>query len=520
MPQLRAGEWQYSQSEVMPYQADITTRAEDKPGHKPVKEYKLPKWVWHPAAPERKLIVEKSAYEGMASAGHRNVDLWNIAHVAAYHDDLKLLSLATPEECREPNKWGNTPAHMCGMGQHPYGASLCVLYELVQMGAADVEQFNFQHQTPWHIAQRMQKPGTMKAYEKVLLKGGKPPMYEEKKEAQLRKRGKFARTTNVDPLMPIGDGPSSLPVCLVFPGQGAQMVGMLKTLKDLPPVKAMLEKANDILGYDLLELCLNGPEEKLVETQYCQPAIYVASLAALEQLKQDDPEKVDKAMAVAGLSLGEYTALTVAGVWDFETGLEVVKCRAEAMDYEVTKPDSPAQAMISIAGLPEETVEQLCKDQATGGTICQIANYLFPKGFSVAGDKKAITALETTANEAGALQAKLVKTGGAFHTAFMQGAKDAILEKLAEVEEKMSKPRRQVYMNVTAQPIGPSTPVHEIIRLLGEQLVSPVKWEQSMNQAIADGLEEFYECGPNKQLKAMMKRINPKVHDKTYNVSA
>jgi len=479
--------------------------------------YRLPKWVYHPDMPQKQIIVEKTDYYGMATDGSRNFENWNVAHVAAYHDDLKLLSLATVEQCKEPNRWGMTPTHMTGMGQHPYGPSLAVLYELVQMGVADPESVNHAEQTPWHICQRMHKVNNLKKFEKVLLKGHKPEHYDLFKEAHLRPRGKFARVPG-DLDIDVASA-----VCLVFPGQGSQYAGMLKSLKDLPAVKGMLSTAKDILGYDILDIMLNGPEEKLSETRFCQPAVYIADLAAVEQLKQDDPMAVSDCKAMAGLSLGEYSALTVAGVFDFETGLKLVKERGEAMDFEATKPGGPRQGMISIAGLSEETVNELCREVRTatkGGEVCQIANHLFPNGFSVSGHSEALSALEEKANDAGALQAKILKTSGAFHTPLMQGAKDHLMSQLQVHKSKMSSPRCTIYMNTTGQTIGPDTSPDEIIQLLGQQLVSPVLWRQSMELAIQDGCKEFYECGPSKQLKSMMKRIDATVQQKMVNVLA
>lgn len=295
---------------------------------------------------------------------------------------------------------------------------------------------------------------------------------------------------------------------------------MIKALQSLEPVQAMLTKANDILGYDLLDICLNGPEDKLSQTKFCQPALYVAGLAAWEQLKVDQPEKASKFMSVAGLSLGEYTALTAAGVFDFETGLKLVKARGEAMEYETTKPSAPKQSMLSVAGLEESVLQKLCKESVKSGEVCKIANYLFPKGFSVAGDAAAIARLEPKVKDAGALQAKILKTSGAFHTSIMAGAKDSLLQTLRSMKDQMQSPSCKVYMNITAEAIDKNTSVDDIIEMLGKQLVSPVLWEQSMVKAIKDGCQEFFECGPSKQLKAMMKRIEPKAFEKMSNVQA
>jgi [acyl-carrier-protein] S-malonyltransferase len=527
MPLLRAGEWVYEQGEIDVRAKDQAVKVENKVGHRPFATYNLPQWVKNPEVPTQRRAVEQQDYFGMAADGQRNFENWNVAHVAAVHDDLKLLSYATLEQCKEPNKWGMTPTHMCGLGQHPYGPSLNVLYELVSMGVADPEAVNHANQSPWHICNRMHKTANLKKYEKVLLQGKKPEGYDKKKEAELKLRGKFARSLAPAAPAPAGAladvalGP--LPVCIVFPGQGSQYVGMMKTLKELPVVADMLERANSILGFDLMELMLNGPEDKLAQTNYCQPAMYVAGLAALEQLKIDDPEKVERCMAMAGLSLGEYTALTAAGVLDFETGLKIVKERGEAMDYETKKEGAVKQSMMSVAGLSQSVVDSLCEEIVAGlgqGEVCQIANFLFPNGFSVAGTTGAVAQLETKAKDAGALQAKLLKTSGAFHTPIMAGAKDRVLAALESARSTMRPPKMPIYMNCTAKTIGPDTPVSEIIRLLGDQLVSPVRWEQSMKAAIQDGCTTFYECGPNKQLKAMMKRIDPKIQEKMTSVPA
>jgi len=527
MPLLRAGDWVYDQGEVPPALKNEEVKAENKPGHRPISSYNLPKWVYHPETPGPRIVVTKDDFYGMAADGNRNYANWNVAHVAAVHDDLKLLSLATLEQCKEPNKWGMTPAHMCGMGQHPYGPSLSVLYALVEMGVVDPEAVNHADQTPWHICQRMHKSVNLKKFEKVLLTGKKPDNYDKLLETQLRPRGKFARPrqavdmgTGGQQAAAVEDIGSSVPTCLVFPGQGSQFVGMMKSVKDLDVVQDMLRKADAILGYDILDLMLNGPEEKLARTMYCQPAMYIAGLAAVEQLKLDEPEQVARCQALAGLSLGEYTALTVAGVFDFETGLRIVKARAEAMEFETTREGAPEQSMMSVAGLSEEKVAALCRECVGGkaGEVCQIANFLFPKGFSVAGTKASVMALEQKAMDAGALQAKILKTSGAFHTSVMAGAKQNLVSELEQVKASMRPPRCKVYMNTTAQAIGPETPVKDILHLLGEQLVSPVRWEQSMQLAIKDGCTSFIECGPGKQLKAMMKRIDPKANEKMTNV--
>jgi [acyl-carrier-protein] S-malonyltransferase len=319
----------------------------------------------------------------------------------------------------------------------------------------------------------------------------------------------------------------------MFPGQGSQYVGMMKELAKLEVVKELLEKARPILGYDILDICVNGPVDKLSKTVHCQPAMFISGLAAYYKLMEEEPQKAKNCTAMAGLSLGEYTALVAAGVMTFEEGLSLVKVRAEAMEAEANPPaiegpmgmkmeSGKKQLMCSIAGLDQSKVEELCAQSAAKGQVCQIANHLFPKGFACAGHGPAIEKLETVAKEAGALQAKILETSGAFHTPLMSGARTKLVAKLEEVKKTMKPPKCAVYLNVDAKPIGGPTPFNadKLVEMMGDQLTNAVMWEQSMKAVIADGCTEFIECGPSKQLKAMMKRIDPKMVNNTTNVLA
>merc|ERR1712187_348629 len=158
-------------------------------------------------------------------------------------------------------------------------------------------------------------------------------------------------------------------------------------------VKEMLDKAKDILGYDILQICLEGPESKLEETKYCQPAMFIGGLAGLEKLREEKPDRVDRAAIMAGLSLGEYTALCAAGVMSFEDGLKLVKLRGEAMQEAA---QTGKQLMLSVAGLEKPKLDPLVKECAKMGAdeVCQISNSLFPGGYSIGGTEKAINALK------------------------------------------------------------------------------------------------------------------------------
>lgn len=316
---------------------------------------------------------------------------------------------------------------------------------------------------------------------------------------------------------PASSNSDTLPVGLLFPGQGSQYVKMLSEVKELPGVKDMLATAQGILGYDVLKLCLEGPEEKLEQTKFCQPAMYIGGLAGLELLKQENAAAASKPQAVAGLSLGEYTALTVAGVFDFETGLKLVKLRGEAMQEAA---EATPQKMISVAGLERGILDKLCKESLSGpDDVCQVANFLFPNGFSCAGSASATDKLlDKAAKTDGCLQAKALKTSGAFHTGFMKPAREKLLSALKECEPKMKPPSCEVYMNLTGQKIQAGTPVSQIVDMLGDQLTNCVMWEPAMKAMIKDGINEFYECGPMKQLKAMMKRIDADAWKKTQNI--
>jgi len=313
--------------------------------------------------------------------------------------------------------------------------------------------------------------------------------------------------------------PGGAPCCLMFPGQGSQYVGMLKEMKDEPAVKEMLDKAKDILGWDVLDLCLNGPEEKLEQTKYCQPCMFIGGLAGREKLRKDKADMADNPSFVAGLSLGEYTALCVAGVFSFEDGLKLVKLRGEAMEEAANTGGK--QLMLSVAGLEGDKLKALCaealKEEGDGAT-CSVSNALFPNGYSCGGTEKAINILKDKAEKAGALQAKVLKTGGAFHTALMQPAQTKLNEALEEAKAKMSPPKFTIFMNATANAVPAGGSVDKIIENLKMQLTSSVLWEPSMQRVIKQGCTEYYECGPMKQLKAMMKRIDQKVWKTTYNV--
>ncbi len=288
----------------------------------------------------------------------------------------------------------------------------------------------------------------------------------------------------------------------LFPGQGAQSVGMARELTEtLPAAKALFDEAAEILGYDILGLCINGPAERLNETDASQPAIFVASLAALESLKATTPEAVLKVAATAGLSLGEYTALVFAGAISFREALQVVKARGEAMQAAALATPS---GMIAVLGLEPSEVAVLAAEARSAGTL-EIANLLCPGNTVVSGTLAALDAFEQICLTRGGIRTARLAVAGAFHTVLMKPADDRLAEALAKVT--IQSPRIPVWSNVDAKPhIDPA----EIRPLLVKQVLSPVLWEATIRGLIATGVDKFYEIGPGRVLAGLLKRVNRK----------
>jgi [acyl-carrier-protein] S-malonyltransferase len=291
-------------------------------------------------------------------------------------------------------------------------------------------------------------------------------------------------------------------IALLFPGQGAQTVGMGRAWADAhPAARALFDRAGDILGYDLAQLCFEGPADLLDTTVHSQPALFVAGLAAVEVLRATSPGTVEAAQGAAGLSLGEYTALVFAGAMDFESGLRVVERRGEAMQAAA---DAIPSAMVSILGLDREQVEAAC-DQARQGDVLQIANFLCPGNIVVSGHNAACERVADVARAAGAMKAVPLAVAGAFHTPIMQPAVAHLASALAGVSVR--RPRIPVVSNVDARPHDEP---EEIRALLVQQVVQPVRWEDSMRYLLAEGFDHFYEVGPGRVLRGLMKRIDRK----------
>ncbi|WP_417735640.1 ACP S-malonyltransferase [Rosistilla oblonga] len=290
----------------------------------------------------------------------------------------------------------------------------------------------------------------------------------------------------------------------LFPGQGAQSVGMCRDLIEQKPVaREVFDRASAILGYDLADVCLAGPEERLSATEYSQPALFVSSIAAVEVLRAEQSEVVEKATVAAGLSLGEYTAVCFAGALDFESAVRLVQRRGQAMQAAA---DAVESGMSSVLGMDAEKLAALCEQVAEPGEVLQIANLLCPGNIAVSGHKTALARLEPAAAEAGAMKVVPLSVAGAFHTPLMASAVEALTEALAEmpiVEAKIP-----VVSNVDA---SAHTSPDEIRSLLARQVVNPVRWEDSVRQMIADGTEGFLEVGAGRVLRGILRRIDRKM---------
>jgi len=282
---------------------------------------------------------------------------------------------------------------------------------------------------------------------------------------------------------------------LLFAGQGAQTVGMGKDLADnFPTAKAWFDRANAALGYDLASICFNGPDAELTKTENAQPGIFLVSWICFELLKEKFPAvKFD---ATAGLSLGEFTALTAAGAMSFEDGLRVVRQRGKFMQEAC---DTTKGGMAAVIGLDEAPTREVC---AQAGVV--LANLNCPGQLVISGEEEKILQACDLAKAKGARRAIPLPVAGAYHSPLMASAQPKLAAELATA--KFSAPRVPVISNVTAQAHG-----SDISARLVEQVTSSVRWEESMRALLAQGFTRFIELGPGTALSGFMKRIDKNV---------
>ena len=285
----------------------------------------------------------------------------------------------------------------------------------------------------------------------------------------------------------------------VFPGQGAQFVGMGKDLYDNNTLaKELFEKANDILGYRITDIMFDGTDEQLTQTKVTQPAVFLHSVISALCMGDDFQPSM-----VAGHSLGEFSALVAAGALNFEDGLKLVYARAMAMQKAC---EAAPSTMAAIVGLPDEKIEEICAEVSKDGHVVVPANYNCPGQLVISGNIDAINEACDKIKAAGAKRALPLKVGGAFHSPLMQPAKDELQAAIENTEFNV--PRCPVYQNVDGKPY---TEPAAIKANLIAQLTSGVRWTSCVQNMIADGADDFTECGPGKALQGMIGRIDKNV---------
>jgi len=538
--------------------------AENRPGHKAFLEYNLPTWVKHPLThPFSGIFMDVHTFAYKAKSGGMdglgNATCRSPAHVAAIFGDLEMLASCSRAELNAQDVNGETPTHFAVKSGSSWAVQWLTEKNNVETTTADNKGFT-PEELIWtypnnHMVEldylasaekgELNEKKNLAAQEYKLKKWrceGLDPMIEEFLERnKAKQRYHMFKTGDYEMPYPLptssevaerGDLPAAatrrppskgkppLPVAMVFPGQGSQYVGMLKDCMDLSRVKEMLEIAQDVTGEDLRKICLEGPEEKLSQTVNCQPIMFIAGLAAMEVMKKTNKEEVQRCQAVAGLSLGEYTAVCAAGVLDFEDCLRLVSIRAKAMQ---SATELVPQSMCSVAGFDRATLDKHIKEaksmELDPEPVCQIANFLFPVGFTVGGTKNTIDKLCQLAVKARALQARVVKVGGGFHTPLMAPAQQELSDAIDSMLPKMKPPRCAIYFNVNGKKVDAGTPPKEFADLMKRQLTNEVLWEPTIKQMIMDGVRDFYEVGPLKQLKSMIKRIDQDAFKRTENIS-
>lgn len=286
-------------------------------------------------------------------------------------------------------------------------------------------------------------------------------------------------------------------VAFVFPGQGSQYVGMGRDLyENSIAARGLFDKADSLLGISLSKLCFEGPEDELRQTKVQQPAIFVHSVVLTRLLQSIEPDMV------AGHSLGEYSALVCAGALSFEDGLKLVQLRGELMQKACQ--ENPG-TMAAIVGLEAGVVDEICREASNVG-IVQSANFNSPGQIVISGSIAGVRKAMELAKGRGARIVKELAVSGAFHSPLMRSAEEGLRKGLEEA--RISDVHLPVYANVTAKPVRRAD---DIRKLLSTQIMSPVRWEESISNMIRDGATKLVEVGPGEVLQGLIKRIDRSV---------
>ncbi|KAK1117632.1 hypothetical protein K0M31_015805 [Melipona bicolor] len=300
---------------------------------------------------------------------------------------------------------------------------------------------------------------------------------------------------------------------LLFPGQGTIKVGMVKKYMNYPGAKKLFEITNEITNYDLLKLCLNGPQKELNRTEFNQAATVVSSLVALEKIRAEDPKVFETCVATAGYSVGEITALILSGIITFEDGIRLAWTRGKAMQHA---SNLVPQGMLSVVYTPKTQLSKVCteaenwaRDMGIENPICRTAIFLCSERKIIAGNVEALDYLENHKTQFGLTKMSRLPVSGAFHTPLMEPALKAIAKILGSIE--INEPRCKVYSNYKAVPY---TDLRYVKKYILKQTVSPIRWEQCLqhiyNRPDGTPFPQTYDIGSDGRMKTILKLVNAK----------